>query len=126
MSSWTGCTSTSDANACNRCTNMSFETALGEADLSYADLLSTSLFGAKLYGAELTGADLRNANLWDTDLSSSLVRARVAYGRTAATDQSSRSELPTRSARAAHVLRSDRGTVLVKLGGDRRQDGHPR
>src|SRR4051812_38672030 len=29
MSSWTGCTSTSDANAWNRCTNMSFETALG-------------------------------------------------------------------------------------------------
>src|SRR3954468_6679076 len=29
MSSWTGCTSTSDANACNRCTNMSFETAPG-------------------------------------------------------------------------------------------------
>src|SRR3954451_21271738 len=28
MSSWTGCTSTSDANAWNRCTNMSFETAL--------------------------------------------------------------------------------------------------
>src|SRR4051812_2125399 len=27
MSSWTGCTSTSDANAWNRCTNMSFETA---------------------------------------------------------------------------------------------------
>src|SRR3954447_26277890 len=30
MSSWTGCTSTSDANAWNRCTNMSFETALGQ------------------------------------------------------------------------------------------------
>src|SRR4051812_25592792 len=29
MSSWTGCTSTSDANPWNRCTNMSFETALG-------------------------------------------------------------------------------------------------
>src|SRR4051812_33511470 len=29
MSSWTGCTSTSDANPCNRSTNMSFETALG-------------------------------------------------------------------------------------------------
>src|SRR3954468_23259104 len=28
MSSWTGCTSTSDANAWNRCANMSFETAL--------------------------------------------------------------------------------------------------
>src|SRR3954464_6637538 len=32
MSSWTGCTSTSDANAWNRCTNMSFETALGGYD----------------------------------------------------------------------------------------------
>src|SRR3954453_14435961 len=32
MSSWTGCTSTSDANAWNRCTKMSFETALGRLD----------------------------------------------------------------------------------------------
>src|SRR3954452_15629912 len=36
MSSWTGCTSTSDANPCNRCTNMSFETAIGAFNKRFA------------------------------------------------------------------------------------------
>src|SRR4051812_28768023 len=39
MSSWTGCTSTSDANPCNRCTNMSFETALGGRRAAATDAL---------------------------------------------------------------------------------------
>src|SRR3954447_23422733 len=66
MSSWTGCTSTSDANAWNRCTNMSFETALGgkntlivldDADLDIA--VSNAAWGAYLHQGQICMASGR-------------------------------------------------------------------
>src|SRR3954469_10547913 len=63
MSSWTGCTSTSDANAWNRCTKMSFETALGlegdAMDLGIAGLRVLVTAGASGIGLEIARAFVR-------------------------------------------------------------------
>src|SRR3954469_12752679 len=63
MSSWTGCTSTSDANAWNRCTKMSFETALGlegdAMDLGIAGLRVLVTAGASGIGLEVARAFVR-------------------------------------------------------------------
>src|SRR3954447_4289225 len=54
MSSWTGCTSTSDANPCNRCTNMSFETALSSNSLVRQRMAVS--FGIELHDSFMDGA----------------------------------------------------------------------
>src|SRR3954469_25454286 len=63
MSSWTGCTSTSDANAWNRCTKMSFETALGlegdAMDLGITGLRVLITAGASGIGLEVARAFVR-------------------------------------------------------------------